>query len=215
MRKVSVIIPAHNEEERIGNVLDVVKKSLLINSIYVVDDGSTDNTSQVAESYNVNVLRLPENKGKGFAVLYGVKNTESDVILMLDADLINLKEEHIENLLNPVLQDNADMTIGIFSNGRFSTDLAQMISPFLSGQRAIKRWIFDEIDIEQVNQAGYAIEIILTNIAKKLELRVMEVDLPNVSHVMKEEKMGFIKGSQARMKMYKDIFKGLIISKQK
>lgn len=217
MKKVVCLIPAFNEERRILNVLEVVKNSELIDEIYVIDDGSEDDTSKVARNAGVNVLRLPQNKGKTYAIFFGVENTQSDVVLMLDADLINLKVEHIENLLLPVLEDKVDMTIGVFSQGRFATDLAQRISPFLSGQRAIKRWVFDKIleSNKNIGTLGYAMEIILTQYAKKLNIKVLNVELPNVSHVMKEEKLGLFKGAQHRMRMYSDIIKGYVNLKKK
>ena len=67
--KISAIIPAFNEEPRIGNVLDVVKEMELIEEIIVVDDGSTDNTYKVAIKKGVKVIRLDSNKGKGAAIL--------------------------------------------------------------------------------------------------------------------------------------------------
>lgn len=211
-KKVVCLIPAYNEEKRIGAVLDVVKKCELVDEIFVIDDGSVDKTAEVAEKNGVRVLRLEKNRGKSYAIFYGVENTQGDIILMLDADLVNLKVEDVENLIRPLIENKADMTVGIFSDGRFSTDLAQKISPFLSGQRGIKRWVFEKIleSREDIKNLGYAIEIILTEYAKKFNLRVLTVPLPKVSHVMKEEKLGFIKGAQHRMKMYSDIIKGYV-----
>ncbi|AZT90808.1 glycosyltransferase family 2 protein [Caldicellulosiruptor changbaiensis] len=210
--KVVCLIPAYNEEKRIGSVIEVVKKCKLVDEIYVIDDGSEDKTAEVAKEKGAHVLKLYQNMGKSYAIFYGVENTQSDIVLMLDADLINLKVEDVQNLILPVLEDKADMTIGIFSEGRFSTDLAQKISPFLSGQRSIKRWVFDKIleSRKDIKDLGYAIEIILTEYAKKLNLRVLTVELPHVSHVMKEEKLGFFKGAQHRMKMYREIIKGYV-----
>ncbi|WAM34593.1 glycosyltransferase family 2 protein [Caldicellulosiruptor morganii] len=210
--RVVCLIPAYNEEERIGAVIDVVKSCRFVDRVYVIDDGSSDRTAEVAHEKGVNVLRLSQNMGKAYAVFFGVENTQSSIVLLLDADLVNLKVKDVENLLLPVLEDRADMTVGVFSEGRFSTDLAQKISPFLSGQRAIKRWVFDRIleSRKDIKESGYAIEIILTEYAKKLKLRVETVQLPQVSHVMKEEKLGLLKGAQHRMKMYREILKGYV-----
>lgn len=216
MNKVICLIPAYNEAERIGNVIQVVKKCTFVDNIYVIDDGSTDSTCETAKSFGVEVFRLEKNMGKAYALLFGVKNTQSEIILMLDADLINLEVGHIDALIKPVLENEADMSIGIFTNGRFSTDFAQFISPFLSGQRALKRYIFDNIlESSDILSSGYAIEVILSNYAKKEKLKVVEVSLPKVTHVMKEEKMGFFKGTQARMKMYKDIMQIIVKSNKK
>lgn len=212
MKRVVCLIPAYNEGKRLSSVIEVVKSSSLVDEIIVIDDGSEDDTFLVAKSHDVTVLRLNHNCGKTYAIFYGVENSQSDIVLMLDADLINLKASDIDSLLLPVLNDEADMTIGIFSQGRFATDLAQKISPFLSGQRAAKRWIFERIieSNKDINTLGYAIEIILTEYVKRLGLRVLNVELSSVSHVMKEEKLGLIKGTKHRMRMYKEIIKGYV-----
>jgi glycosyltransferase involved in cell wall biosynthesis len=80
------IIPAYNEEKTIGHVLAVLKNTSLINKIIVVSDGSTDNTVQVAKSYEVEVIELCENRGKGGALKAGLDNNKADVVLFLDAD---------------------------------------------------------------------------------------------------------------------------------
>jgi len=119
--------------------------------------------------------------------------------------LIGLTEKHFVNLVSPVLKDEADMTIGIFSGGRKSTDFAQKVAPFLSGQRAIKRQFLENIEKMEISKFG--VEIALNKHAKKNKLRVVNVPLENLSHVMKEEKLGLIKGFYARLKMYFDILK--------
>ena len=112
--KSIAIIPAYNEEKTIGHVLAVLKVTPLINKIIVVSDGSTDNTVQVAKSYGVEVIELSENRGKGGAIKAGLDNNKADVVLFLDADLIGLTPKHVLDLLEPVVNDHADMTIGIF-----------------------------------------------------------------------------------------------------
>lgn len=141
-QKICVVIPAYDEEKTIGNVLKPLSATRTIDEIIVVSDGSHDRTANIARSYNARVIEFDENHGKTNAVLTGVKNTDADIILMLDADLIGLKEEHITSLLQPVIDNKADMTIGIFDSGRGVTDFAQKIAPFLSGQRAICRTFF-------------------------------------------------------------------------
>lgn len=200
---ISVIIPAFNEGKNIGNVLSVLEKIKMIDEIIVVNDGSTDNTREQALKYNVKLLDLKVNSGKGGAIKTGIEQSTGDVIVMLDADLIGLKEKHFYDLVSPIINDEADMTIGIFSSGRKSTDLAQKIAPFLSGQRAIKRKYL--IGIEKMDVSKYGLEVVLNKHALKNNLRVKNIQLENITHVMKEEKLGFIKGLHARLKMYLDI----------
>ena len=95
------------------------------------------------------------------------------ILLFLDAYLIGLKEFQIKKLLEPVIKDECDMAIGIFSKGRASTDLAQILTPHLSGQRAVKRTIIEKI--EKIELTGYGIEVALTRYAKKNNIRVKEI----------------------------------------
>nr|HPL52782.1 glycosyltransferase family 2 protein [Bacillota bacterium] len=136
---VTAIIPAYNEEQTIANVVNCVKNVDKIQKIIVVSDGSSDMTAEIAKKCGAEVIELNENIGKGGAIKAGINKCKTEIILFLDADLIGLTEKHILSLIEPVIENDADMTIGIFKNGRIATDLAQKVSPYLSGQRAIKR----------------------------------------------------------------------------
>ena len=202
---VTAIIPAYNEEKLIEKVLIPLKKVPEITQIIVVSDGSTDNTVQVALTQGVFVIELKDNCGKGGAIITGLRQAENDYVLFLDADLVGLTEEHVQKLIRPVLDDQVDMTVGVFENGRLATDMAQVISPFLSGQRCIKK---DRLrQIPGLDGAGFGVEAILTNYANQHRWKVVYVQLPNMSHVMKEEKLGLLKGLARRMKMYWEIAK--------
>jgi len=200
---VTAIIPAFNEEKTITNVIRALKQSPEVDRIIVVSDGSTDRTVEIAYRQEVDVIDLHENRGKGGAVKAGLDIANTEVILLLDADLIGLQPEHIVLLLEPVFSGRADMSIGLFGKGRAATDLAQKVAPFLSGQRALKRKIFE--DISGLDISRFGIEVALHRYAEETNLRVEEVTLKDLSHVMKEEKMGLLKGGAARLKMYWEI----------
>ncbi|WP_028307326.1 glycosyltransferase family 2 protein [Desulfitibacter alkalitolerans] len=203
--KVTVVIPAYNEENNIGNVLKVLVGIKLLDEIIVVDDGSSDRTAQVAASYGVKVIRLKENLGKGGAMMEGAKLALHPNILFLDADLIGLKEEHINKLIQPVIEEGYVMTVGVFEHGRIATDLAQFLAPFLSGQRVVGKELFSQIS--NLDATRFGVEVALTKYARDNHLPVKEVILEDLTHVMKEEKLGLIKGFLARMKMYWEIAK--------
>ena len=204
--KVAVIVPAYNEENQIAAVLDVLVKTEMANEIIVVNDGSKDNTSAVARSYNVKVIDHERNSGKGAAMQTGIESTDADIIAFIDADLIGLKPEHIENLIKPLINDpDLMMTVGKFSGGRVSTDLAQAIVPFISGQRVFRRRFLN--GLPSLADAGFGVEVAITQHAKRSGFKVKEVLISEVSQVMKEEKLGIIQGFKARLKMYGDIAK--------
>ena len=202
---ISTIIPAYNEENTIEDVIKTVKKIPEIDKIIVVSDGSTDNTVEIARNLGVRVFEMKKNIGKGGAIKKGFEKTDSDILLFLDADLVGLRCEHVYSLINPIKNDLADMTIGIFSQGRLITDLPQFIMPNLSGQRAIKRQIIDIIP--NLDLLKFGLEIAITKTVKKYDYRVSKVKLHNLTQRIKEEKYGFVEGTKKRLQMYLDIIK--------
>lgn len=203
--KISVIIPAYNEEMTIADVIRTVKEVQEIDPIIVVSDGSTDRTVSVARNLGVEVYEIKKNIGKGGAVKKGFEKTNSDIVLFLDADLIGLKCEHIHSLINPIREELADMTIGVFSQGRLLTDLPQLLMPYLSGQRAMKRQIIDLIP--DLDLLKYGLEIAITKTVKKHGYKVSKVKLLNLTQRIKEEKYGIVEGTKKRIQMYLDIVK--------
>lgn len=205
MHSITAIIPAYNEEKTIEKVLIEVKKVNLINKIIVVSDGSRDKTAEIARSQGVEVIELLKNIGKGGALKEGIDRCDSDIILLLDADLIGLNERHIECLLRPVISGEVDMTIGLFDKGRLRTDIAQRVTPHLSGQRAIRRYIL--AGVLNIDATRYGIETAMTKYVKKNDISVKKVSLLNLTHMMKEEKFGILVGFKERMKMYWEVVK--------
>lgn len=206
---MAAIIPAYNEAERIGNVIAAVEKVEEVDEIVVVSDGSTDGTAAVAANAGskVKVVELSTNRGKGAALLAGVQATTADLLLFLDADLLGLQPHHVRELLQPVLKGETEMAMAVFSGGRLATDLAQKIAPFLSGQRALTRRLLERIPALSVSRFG--VEVALTQYVHEQGITVRRVPWRDVTHVMKEEKLGLAKGFRARLKMYWEILLSL------
>lgn len=185
-------------------MLSALEDTAALDDILVVDDGSTDRTVDVLPSGNgVRALRLPQNVGKGGAMWAGAHETDADVLLFLDADLVGLRAEHVELILEPVVSGEADMCVGVFQGGRYWTDMAQRLAPHISGQRAISRDLF--LSVPGVRRARSGAEVALTGHARISGWRVQSVPLTGITHVMKEEKMGALRGFGARMGMYWEI----------
>lgn len=209
--KVTAVIPAYNEENRVGAVIGVVKRCSSVDQIIVVSDGSTDKTAEIASSYDgIITLNLVRNLGKGGALLEGVKHADFEVIIFLDADLIGLHPEHVEALAAPVLDGSAGMSIGVFKGGRRCTDWAQVIAPYISGQRALLKKDF--LSIPNLLDARYGVEVAMGQYARENSITIKMVAFPGVTHPMKEEKLGMLRGSCARGKMYLEIIKLILNS---
>lgn len=103
-QKVSVIIPAYNEEDTVATVVEVVKKVSFVDEILVVNDGSSDNTEAEALKAGARVITHETNKGKGEALHTGYREAECDIIAFIDADIHNLTSKKVESMIMPILE---------------------------------------------------------------------------------------------------------------
>ena len=112
---ISVIIPVYNEELTVGNVIEKVRKTVeMMNvpyEILVVDDCSTDNSPEVSKNKDVKVYQLEQHVGKGYALRLGFREAKGEIIATLDSDGSHNPEE-LPKLLDPILNDEADLVIG-------------------------------------------------------------------------------------------------------
>ena len=201
--EATVLIPAYNEEATIAQVVRAAKEAGF--PVVVADDGSQDRTAQEAAAAGAQVVRLRENRGKGGAIAAGLKAVATPLVLLADADLLGLKPQHLQALLDPVARGEAEMTVGVFQGGRLSTDLAMRLTPFLSGQRALRTE--DLRAVPGLEGARYDLELLLTRHAKRQGWRVCYLPLTGVSQVMKEEKRGLLRGFLHRLRMYGEILR--------
>jgi dolichyl-phosphate beta-glucosyltransferase len=113
------IVPAYNESERLAislpKILDYVHKQQLRSEIIVVNDGSTDDTAEIArrfmaENADVRLVENPGNRGKGYSVRHGMLQAQGDVMLFTDADLSSPIYE--ASKLFAAIENGADVAIG-------------------------------------------------------------------------------------------------------
>lgn len=117
-QRVSVIIPARDEEATIGDIVAAIRRDLmsgphpLVDELLVVDSDSTDATAQRAREAGARVMATPEVlpdiptvPGKGEAMWRGLAVTQGDVVLFLDADLRSFTPDCVVALLGPILSD--------------------------------------------------------------------------------------------------------------
>lgn len=202
-KRVSVIVPAYNEEDRLGATLTALQNLTVVDQLIVVDDASGDGTAGVARAQGVAVYSLPENCGKGGALNYGVSRVTGDIIVLLDADLGDTAAE-AEKLIEPVLAGAADMTIarfppalrkggfglvkGLASKGIKILGRLEVQSP-LSGQRAMTREVLERV---LPFASGYGVEVGLTVRVAKMGYRIIEVPVNMTHHETGRDLKGFI-----------------------
>jgi glycosyltransferase involved in cell wall biosynthesis len=224
--RVAAIVPAYNEAGRISAVLDVISRARSVDEILVVTDGCTDGTNdevtawlagrEAVERPVARLFALTQNIGKGGAMTYGAHRTDADVLLFLDADLIGLRPEQVDELLQPTLmEDNpADMALGLFGSVRggilgWWLGFCHRFTPSITGQRAIRRDLF--LEVPGLTHSRYGVEAAITRfVTSDPTLRTDYVYLHSVTHPIKEEKQGAWKGFRNRMRMYTEIGSYLI-----
>jgi glycosyltransferase involved in cell wall biosynthesis len=112
---LSVVIPVYNEADNISEILKRVQSQKLANEIIVVDDGSTDGTRALLTGLDgkkkVRVILHERNKGKGAAVMTGLKAAKGDVLLIQDADL-EYDPRDYPQLIKPISEGIADIVYG-------------------------------------------------------------------------------------------------------
>lgn len=183
---VTILIPAYNEADHIGATVQAVKNLNKVDQIIVINDCSKDDTSKLAREAGAEVIDLPRNMGKGGALNYGMKYAKGMIIGLLDGDLGRTAAE-VDKLLEPVLNNKADMTIGRFppaqKKGGFGlvTNLArkgirwftglEVASP-LSGQRVIRKIVLEKVG---PFESGFGVEVGLTIDVFRNGFRVKEI----------------------------------------
>lgn len=108
--KIAVLIPCYNEEITIGKVIDDFRRELPLSDIYVFDNNSTDRTAEIAREKNVTVIK-EHKQGKGYVIVSMFRKVEADIYVMVDGD-DTYPAESVHDLIKPVLENDADMTVG-------------------------------------------------------------------------------------------------------
>lgn len=190
-KKVSIIICAFNEEKTIENVVRKCREYNPQSEIIVVDDGSGDKTEEILKNLNKEIafknICLPENKGKSNAMVVGVENAQNEVILFFDADVSDIKEKHFTQLLNPVLDENAeaDMVLGTPSE----TLIDYRIHPFksLTGERALLKKDIEPI-LENIRDIRFGVETYINLYFQAHGKRIKYTLLDGLTHPNKYSK---------------------------
>lgn len=207
--RVAVVIPALNEEESIGRVIEAIPEGLAA-EIVVVDNGSTDHTAEIARARGAKVVHEPR-RGYGAACLAGIAAAgEPEVIAFLDADFSD-DPAKLSELVEPILAERADLVIGsrmlgkrdrgalpahsLFGNwlaGAILTHLYSQRTTDLGPFRAIRRTALERL---QMRDRGFGWTMEMQGKAARLRLRTMEIPVPYRKRIGRSKITGSLKAS--------------------
>ncbi len=199
---IGVVIPAYNEEAEIEFIINTLLNLPYIDKILVVDDGSDDSTAFKASSAGANVLSLPKNKGKAYAMKKGYEAMQTHILVFLDGDITEGAEEIIK-LVEPITERKAEAVIArIPMNGKGGFGLVRALAAkglyfvtgktldsVLSGQRAILR---NAINENFFDYKGFGIEFGLTSDMLLQNIKIIEVDVTMKHRITGRDLKGFL-----------------------
>ena len=224
--KISVIIPAFNEDRSIGKVITDIPKEL-VHEIIVVDNACTDRTVEVAESAGARVVR-EERRGYGYACLAGIATLNApDIVVFLDGDYSDYPAE-MSMLVQPGLSGEAEMVIGsrirgtrqqgaLLPQARFGNALATFLIRLLFGVHYTDLGPFRAIRYDRLREMnmqdktfGWTVEMQVK--AAKMGIRVCEVPVSYRKRIGQSKITGTVQGTiKAGYKILATIFRyGLI-----
>lgn len=206
--RLTCVIPAYNEAGRIGSVLQAVLGHPMIDEVLVVDDGSADATSSVVAGYPAaRLITLPRNGGKTAALARGFAETESEIVLLIDADLVGLSPEHLTALIAPVKAGRAAMSISLRDNAPF---LWRWIGlDYISGERALRRDLLKGQDEALRRLPKFGFEVFLNALVIRAGVPLAVVRLPGVKSPLKSAKYGAWAGIKGDIGMMRDLFRAV------
>ncbi len=189
--RVAILVPAYNEAENVGQVLDLIPREVcgVETAVLVVDDGSRDGTGDVAAEHGAVVARHVINRGGGAALRTGYRlmvESGPEVVVTLDADGQHLPSE-MERLVKPVLDREVDVAHGsrvlgeaegnhfarelgiVFFNRLVSFITRTRVSDCSNGYRAVRTTVLPQLVLrqEQFHTSEFMIEAIKRGIPAK------------------------------------------------
>ena len=195
MNKITVVLPAKNEAGAIQQTVKAIKQLNRVDEIIVVNDGSTDDTAQIAEQAGAKVINHPYSKGNGAAIKTGARNAIGDVIVFMDADgqhdandILKLIEkiEQGYDLVVGARQKGSQASVGRGIANKLYNNLASYMSEhqvedLTSGFRAVRAEKFKEFIYLLPNgfsypttstmaffRAGYSVTYVPIHAAKRI-----------------------------------------------
>ncbi|MEA3355668.1 MAG: glycosyltransferase family 2 protein [Patescibacteria group bacterium] len=183
-KTVSAIVPVYNEEQTLANVIWILLLSPVINEVIAVNDGSNDDSVKILKGFGnkIKLINFRKNKGKGAAIVAGIKKSKGKIVAFFDADLIGFSKKHVKQLITPLIKNKVDATISQRLKGFIPT-----LTVLLSGERAyFKKDLIKHLN--QMEKTRFGLEVFLNNKYKNKNVKI--IPMKGLSGVIKSQKHG-------------------------
>ena len=204
MKKISIVIPCYNSsqalETNLPYLIQFCYEKNYSTEIIIVDDGSKDSTnnSEIANKYNCKFLQYSENKGKGYAVRFGVQHATGDIIIFTDAD-IPFEGEAIEKAIHYLTFKEYDLVLGDrglsesnyfdkvstkrrFGSGLFTFIVGRFVTTGFSdtqcGFKAFRKEIATDLfSKSRINGFAFDVELVYISLKRNYDIKKIPVIL--------------------------------------
>jgi len=189
MDGLTIIICTFNEEKTICDVVRACRMYNESSEIIVVDDGSRDNSEALLRKLNQTIpfsyIKLPENKGKSYAMTVGIENATGDILMFFDADSTGIRKEHFQDMLLPVMENRADMVLGHTAAAVINLKL----TPFkaFTGERVLRKTDILPI-LDEIRNTRFGVETYINLHFQTHGKRIMYVYLEGLKTLTKFKK---------------------------
>lgn len=206
--KISVIIPCFNDYKYLKSIVDQIDQLSTTHEIILVNDGSGPETQKVLKTiHNAIVINHPRNMGKSQAMKTGLLASKGEYVVFLDSDFTNFQTVYLEKLIEPVINNLVEISIGEFDDG-FSPFQKIGLTSMLTGIRCLPRKVLiNNIDIFN-NQGyfhGFFVEIKMNQRIYR-HFKIIKVKLVGLKQQFKYQKVGFLRGFHKDIKIMYDIY---------
>jgi len=196
---IDAVIPALNEELTVGDVVAACRGCGAVREVIVVDDGSTDATSERAVAAGAKVVHgSGQRRGKAEAMAEGLASSDAEAVLFVDGDCLGLTSGHLDDICRPFVEGRAVMSLGTFDYGLWNWLVLRL--PPTTGERVVPRWVFEAVPPER--RKGYKIEIAINEVVATRHLPTVARVMHGVTHRTKREKFGKLEGYRRTWRMF-------------